>query len=210
MSKTFEVYPQTAYLPSFEEVLAVAQQKLNEFLEDYGIEARPLIAAQLRAKEPDTVLPFSVRQPAKWDDASYVWFHIPPVGGGTDTYFSYLTVEEREYWNELCADNEQVIKRREFVQNCLSQGYYWSFRRSMGQSGLISLTYGLIAASFAELTDGFIYSDDSAWDYARFPATAQEFSAWYFRPEQALGVDNKGWAERCLASIAQEFQSASF
>jgi len=32
------------------------------------------------------------------------------------------------------------------------------------------LAYGLIAASLAEITGGFVYSDDGAWDYSYFPA----------------------------------------
>ena len=206
MSTTFQVYPQTSYIPSFKEVVAVSQQKLNLFLEDYSIKAHPPIAVQLRSQEPDTILSLPWEQPAIWSQECYAWFHFPLVGGGTDAYFSYLDPEDREYWNERCQTDEWVAKRQELVLSCLTQGYFWRFRRSMGQSGLINLTYGLVAASFAELTDGFIYSEDGAWDYERFPATAQEFCSWYFRPAQAIRVDYKNWAERCLGAIVEKLR----
>jgi hypothetical protein len=66
MSTTFQVYPQTSYIPSFKEALAISQQKLNGFIEDYSIKAPPPIAVQLRAKEPDTILPLQWEQSATW------------------------------------------------------------------------------------------------------------------------------------------------
>jgi len=207
MSTTFQVYPQTSYIPSFKEVVAVSQQKLNGFLDDYNIKAHPPITVQLRTMEPDTILSLPWEQPAIWSQDCYAWFIVSPVNGGTDAYFCDLDSEDREDWNEWCQEDEQIAKRQGLVRACLTQGYYWSFRRSMGQSGLINLTYGLIAASFAELTDGFIYSLDGAWDYKRFPATAQELYSWYFRPEQAVDIDRKNWTERCLAAIAKELKA---
>jgi len=43
------------------------------------------------------------------------------------------------------------------------------------------LAYGLIAASLAEITGGFVYSDDGAWDYSYFPALPEDFFRWYFK-----------------------------
>ena len=62
----------------------------------------------------------------------------------------------------------------------------------------------MLAAALAELTDGFVFSDDSAWDYERFPAKANEFYEWYFNPQRAFDPDFSEWAKDCLAAISGE------
>lgn len=74
----------------------------------------------------------------------------------------------------------------------------------MGQPAIINFSYGILAAALAELTDGLVFSDDSAWDYERFPATSHEVYDWYFRPEAAIDQGRAEWARRCLDSIAAE------
>jgi hypothetical protein len=74
----------------------------------------------------------------------------------------------------------------------------------MGQPGIINIAYGYIAASLAELTDGIIYSDDSAWDYSRFPCKANEFYEFYFRPEKAIGPEYKEWSINCIRSVMEK------
>ena len=75
-----------------------------------------------------------------------------------------------------------------------------------GQTAIVNVGYGLIAASLAEITEGFIYSDDQAWDYARFPATAIDFFSWYFHPELALDRNRKDWATRCIKDIPKDLE----
>jgi hypothetical protein len=77
----------------------------------------------------------------------------------------------------------------------------------MGQPATINVAYGMIAGSLAELTEGFIYSGDSAWDYERFPATAQEFFSWYFRPDKAIKAEYAEWASRCIKWIVEELKA---
>lgn len=69
---------------------------------------------------------------------------------------------------------------------------------------IISFAYGIIAASLAELTDGIIYSEDSAWDYDRFPAVAADFYEWYFDPELTPDPDRAEWARGCFVAIASD------
>ena len=124
--------------------------------------------------------------------------------GGADSYFREVDEDEREFREEEFKTNERSQTRRELVISCLVNGYFWNFRRSAGQTALINVSYGMVAASVAEMTEGLIYSGDGAWDYERFPATADEFYGWYFRPEAAIGPDFKEWSERCLRAIAEE------
>jgi hypothetical protein len=92
------------------------------------------------------------------------------------------------------------------VRHCVSIGHRWWFRRSMGQPAIINLSYGLIAASLAAITDGFLMSEDSAWKWQTFPALPEEFLSWYFRPENAIDANKREWSEQCLASLKEELQ----
>src|SRR4051794_6216151 len=78
-------------------------------------------------------------------------------------------------------------------------GRWWAFRRSMGQRAIINVGYGMIAASLAQLTGGFVESGDMAWDHQLLPATPEEFLEFYFRPERSDG-EWKNWAEVCIAA----------
>jgi hypothetical protein len=97
-----------------------------------------------------------------------------------------------------------------YIDECLANGYRWYFRRSMGQPALINLAYGYLAASLAELTDGLIFSDDSAWDYERFPCRAAEFFDFYLEPEKAIGSDFRKWSEQCLEWLREETSGVGF
>jgi hypothetical protein len=68
------------------------------------------------------------------------------------------------------------------------------------------VAYGLIAASLAAIRDGFLTSDDSAWDWQRLPALPDEFLAWYSRPEKAIGENFREWSKRCLGHLAKELK----
>ena len=45
---------------------------------------------------------------------------------------------------------------------------------------MVNLAYGLVAASVAQLTNGFIFTDDGAWECKKFPTTPEDFFMWYF------------------------------
>jgi hypothetical protein len=93
------------------------------------------------------------------------------------------------------------LDRQDLVKKCLENKVQWNFRRSAGQLGITSITYGLIASAFAELTGGIIYSGDGGWDYQVFPATSEEFDSVYFRPEKAISEDNRKWAKDCIENL---------
>jgi hypothetical protein len=74
----------------------------------------------------------------------------------------------------------------------------------MGQPAIINLTYGLLAGCLAELTNGLIMSDDSAWDWSLMPATGRDFLDFYFVPERTANSDCQEWASRCMNAIQEE------
>ena len=85
-------------------------------------------------------------------------------------------------------------------------GRWWYFRRPAGQPELVDVLYGCLASALAEWTSGVAYSDDSAWDYVRFPARAAEFDGWFMRPEHALRDDFRIWAQRVQDGLKEEIQ----
>jgi len=206
MSTTFDVYPKTSKIPTFEAVTGLATSKLRAFLKEFGIEGDPEITVDLRQKQPEVQLLLDMQAPARWPEEAYAWFTVPPISGGTDAYFCRFDELDSEVWAVILERNEKLYSRKdlkELVEECLNTGYYWYFRRSAGQAAIIHLAYGLLASSFAELTEGFIYSDDAPWDRQTFPATAAEFDSWYFRPRLASNLD-KEWAEKCIRRIPKD------
>lgn len=98
-----------------------------------------------------------------WPDETYAWFQVGDIAGGTDAYYWPVDEVNLDYWHELAEGRRKA--RDELIRRCLNVGHDWSFRRSAGQRAIISIAYGLIAASLAALTYGFVFSDDSAWDW---------------------------------------------
>ncbi|MGE8498944.1 MAG: hypothetical protein ACN6O6_15665 [Pseudomonas sp.] len=201
MSTTFEVYPRHATAPSFQALLERATTRLHAHLAAHGIAARPVLCVSVRSNGTHEPLERDLSSPATWGTEQYAWFYIDEVAGGTDAYCDTLTDDDRECWDDIVAQHPPAMAQQTKVRACLATGRYWRFRRSAGQPPIIALAYGILAAALAELTDGLIYSDDSAWDYPRFPARAEDFYRWYFDPEQALGPDYATWARNNLAAL---------
>lgn len=208
MSTTINVYPQTLQFPSFREVLVLATTRVDTFLAQHYIRQSFAIELYIKTKEGDINQPLNLDAPAIWSDDCYAWFFVPLIPGGTDGYFWPLDESHRDEWEHLLLRMQGLDEeRKKWLQDCLASGYRWNFRRSAGQPAIIHVVYGFIAAAFAELTNGFLYSDDSAWDYQRFPATSAEFYEWYFQPSLALDPKNAAWAEEFIAAIQPELTS---
>ena len=165
------------------------------------MDASPSVDVALMSGRTGEVLTSDPDSTVVWGEHDYAWFHVPGCQGGSDAYFATLKDIDLEHWDEVLKHHSRAQSQRDLVRSCLANGRFWVFRRSAGQPGLINFAYGIIAASLAELTGGFVFSDNSAWDYERFPATPEEFYTWYFTPSMALHSDFADWAQRCLDSI---------
>ena len=201
MSTTFEVYPRRSTPPSFHALLTLANQRLHEQLAARGVPIRPTLCVSVRTGGTHEHQHRDLDSPAVWDESEYAWFYVDDLAGGTDAYCESVTADDLECWDEILRDHPPATALHTEILESLATGRYWRFRRSAGQPPLIAFAYGILAAALAELTDGFIYSDDSAWDYPRFPATAQAFYGWYFNPEQALAPRYATWARNNLAAL---------
>lgn len=196
MSTTFDVFPSTPGLPTFAALLDATLICLHNYLARHGINARPLLDLSIKTNDGDNDVTFAKSDPLKWEDGTYAWFGIEESRGGTDVYFETIDEETNDDWHEDLAAAG--------ISQCLTVGHYWSFRRSAGQPAIINLTYGLLAGTLAKLTDGFVWSDDCAWDHQHLPATGTRFLDLYFDPDKTTDKGHKDWANRCIKMIRHE------
>jgi len=205
MSTTFEVYTSTKNIPSLSNTLLLSNKYLSDKLKSHDIDGNYLIDVSIRCIKTHSLIPFNKTSPAIWStDCEYAWFTINNQPGGCDAYISKSNDYYRlEAWNDEFVSNERAATIQAQMMKCFETGFYWTFRRSVGQLAIINLAYGLIAAAFAELTKGFIFSDDGGWDYAMFPTTASHFLQNYFNLQYPK-TENANWAKECIDILKYE------
>lgn len=213
MSTTFDVYPSQANIPTFSEVLDLSNVYLRKFLAKHGIHRSFQIDVDIKkyidSDKADISVPFVKSEAAKWNADEYAWFFVEGRLGGSDAYFCKF--EDRDWLDDdektveafvegrfLEREKTRIYERE--LRNCFNNGFYWWFRRSAGQPAIINLSYGMIAAAFAKLTDGIIESIDCAWNGLLFPVQADEFVLHYFDPD-CPNLECGDWAKCCLDDI---------
>jgi len=202
MSTVFCVYTTTSTIPSFNEVLTLSNKYLVEILKKHRIYDDYLIDVCIIDEQTDEVVPLDKSSPAVWSiDNQYAWFTVNEQPGGCDAYVNnFSDYSNFEQWYIDFIDDTQVKVCKSKLKECFESGLYWEFRRSAGQPAIINLSYGLIAAAFTELTNGLIYSDDGAWDYAIFPTSANHFLQNFFNLQYS-NPEYANWAEKCIDII---------
>ena len=203
MSTTFDVFPHKAKLPSFGELIEQAMPRIRQYLGRHGVGHCPPLSFDVRDNDHKSQ-GYTQNSPLRWSEEHYAWFFFDGLPGGTDAYWLPVDDLMLECWTYEKTERQRSKQMAAYIDECLATGYRWYFRRSAGQPALINLAYGYLAASLAELTDGLIFSDDSAWDYERFPCRASEFFDFYFEPDKAIGLNYREWSERCLEWLREE------
>lgn len=206
MSLTFSVFPLKKKIPTFREVLDLSTEKLNRFLKDYKINFDAKIEVKLLAKENNVEQKVNLDFLAKWDDDFYAWFTVLSINGGADSHYWKLSDEDKADNLEELLSEDLEESRKNLIESCLENRIEWHFRKSAGQLCITAIAYGFIASSFAELTEGIIFSGDGGWDYQIFPATAEEFDRCYFRPEKTISDDNRKGIKDCIDNLPFELK----
>ncbi|MFT6502219.1 MAG: hypothetical protein ACJASQ_002345 [Crocinitomicaceae bacterium] len=214
MSTTFEVIPVETIHITFREVIELSEKRINAFLESIGIISTIQLSINLHENREKYVNEIDLDSFFNWADNEYVWFVIKGIPGGTDAYCEELKDDFSDsgpWWRleDILLNNKAIENFELKIEKAKRLNRYWTFRRSAGQPGSINLAYGLISASIAELTGGFIWTEDGAWNFKKFPAEPADFYKWYFRPENEEHQDSKEWALRCLDGIEQEIEAAN-
>lgn len=209
MSTEFDVFPTIPRIPTFGEVLERTQTHLFSFLRDYGVREVPVLCmANVNFNGLlDGPSPFDraarMDEPFWWSPSHYGWFSWE-WAGGTDVYAWPIGDSRDMYeWNDPHATERERAFAAE-MEKAFAIDRYWSFRRSASSTGFLSLAYGMLAGSLAELVEGIIYTDDGAWDHRLFPMRAAEFLPLYFRPELSQKPEEADWARRCINGFAED------
>ena len=181
MSTEFDIFPGRPELPRFEEVLALAETHFNAYLGTIGVRTFVDLDVEIRSQSPDVVVVASASGAMRWDDDHYAWFTAADLQGGADAYFWPLNEVTTEYWNEDLLLRPGFARWREPMAQAIAVGHCWNIRCSINEPAAVRLAHGFLAGAIAQLTGGFVYSDDGAWEHERLPATGEELLATYAR-----------------------------
>jgi hypothetical protein len=201
MGTDIRAYPRLSRIPLFGEVTDLATQRLQEYFRDMEIPGAPVIRAQVRTWYTEEFQEVDYSAQAMWNSRGSAWFYVPQVNSGAPAYANSLDDERRESLHQSIQRLDEYARHKDLIEACLLNDHIWQLHRSAGHPCTITLAYGMVAAAFCELTEGFLDIDDDAWDGDRFPATAQEFYTWYFRPDQALDPEMQEWSARCISNM---------
>jgi hypothetical protein len=206
MSTNFDVYPCIEYIPTYKEILNLANKNLKSFISKLGISSDISLNVELYSINDNSKIDFNIEDKVILNEEMYAWFFIKDIAGGTDLYYFKITGLDKDAWQEEYITNSKVRLFKSNIDKSIELGYHWSFRRTAGQPGIIHLSYGLLAASLAQLTQGFLYSDDGAWEYSYFPAFPDDFFEWYFNPEFISQNSEKDFVVNSIESIKSQFK----
>ncbi len=206
MSTTSEVYPGQGGIPTFEQLLARTSRHFYDQLEAGSLQLEPDLCFKLM----DTLNHdqcASRHDSLQWADDQYGWFYLGGLTGGIEVNLLTMEKADRDNWMETLDFSSGDERREDLLEECLARGYYWSLR--MGREpAAVGLLHGLLAGSLAELTGGFVWSDDGAWDYDRFPATSDELFECFLSPEMAIQPEFRTRALQSWKTIPEQVQTA--
>jgi hypothetical protein len=205
MSTEFDIFPGRRELPRFEEVLALAAEHLNAWLAKIGVRTFLDVQAEIRSKSPDVVIVESASGPMSWEDDHYAWFTVADLLGGADAYFRPIEDFTIEYWSDTLLPRPELTRWREPMARAIEVGHCWNLRCSINEPAAVLLASGFVAGAIAQLTGGFVWSDDGAWEHDRLPATGAELLATYARPRSAeWRARVERWAEAMRIDFAAQ------
>jgi hypothetical protein len=204
MSTTFDIFPESTEIPSFRHMMEYSTTEFHRFLMNVDIRHTPRLRFRLFTKEGDEEHPIDITDPFTWIDEYYLWIQVDMIAGGTDGYFWENDEIDYEYWRDDIIPMERCQGIRDHLERCLLPGYHWNFRRSAGQPGCINILYGIVSGCLATLTNGVVYSDDSAWDYQRMPMLGKEFLDTYFDPQKETNAETRDMALRSIQRAHKE------
>ena len=207
MSTTFTIIPTKVDSNlTFKNVLELAKHTLEHQLTNLSINLKIELSVNIHGKGEAYVNDINLDSRLIWTEDEYAWFTVDRSYGGTDAYCREIEktlAHDDAYVEETLGE---VLVTPQLKKQILDCKYEWWFRRSAGQSPLINLTYGHLAAAVAKLTEGYIYSDDGAW-HDIFPATADQLIEVYFYPDKAKNPADYDWATTCVEGLRAEYAS---
>ncbi len=208
MSTTFNIIPtKIDNSLTFQNVLSLAKQTLENQLDKLSINLSVAFSVNIHDNKEAYVNEISSNTKFIWAENEYAWFRVDKSSGGTDAYCEKLS-EHLSDWDTYIEDTlDNIPLTPQLKQQIIDCEYEWYFRRSAGQSPIMSFAYGHLTAAVAKLTDGYIYTYDGAWHANIFPATADQLLEVYFYPDKAKDAADFDWVTRCIESLKSDFAS---
>lgn len=180
MSMCFEVYPTNCIIPETDSIINSALKMFGDFLESHGIETD--VFTEVHTFHEHTTI---------------------TVNNIGDIYLFYIQLDDMdiEIWDDELKTNPCAKSlENEILQN-RKTGYLWQVKRTAGQPAIVSLFYGFVAMALAKETNGFIYSDDGAWDYKSCPTTWQKLYSEHFDIDSIQNPDIKSNINNWIKSL---------
>jgi hypothetical protein len=165
------------------------------------IPGAPVIRAQVGMRNTEEFQEVDYVAPTISSDRDNAWFYVAQIDSGAPAYIDSLDDKWRKRLRESTRRLDVYARHKDLIEASLPNDHLGQLHRSAGHPGTLAVAYGMVAAAFCELTDGFLSIYDNAWDGDRFPATSQEFSTWCFRPDQALDPEMQEWSSRCVRNM---------
>ena len=162
MSTSFWVYPCNNYIPKIGEVIENTNVTIEKFIKRYSIPDKYKVNmgfnGQEGCKEIDNDFLLN------WDTSGYIYLAYPEMFGSC--FINYYCKDIFRFW----ATDAKTKSMTEVFDRCLNYNRYWHVDGR-------DFTKGFVAGSIAMLTDGFVYSDDGAWDFKQMPALQMNLSS---------------------------------
>ena len=139
MSTSFEIFPTKKKKPNCDEIIEYSVRLFSEFLEKEKISQRiNIITKEVNANNDVFINPSFLVSKEK----CHTVFNLNEEG---EVYIFYheLTDLDKEFWNDEIQGNKNAQSMKEKIDANMEIGYYWSIKRTMGQSAMVSLYYGI-------------------------------------------------------------------
>jgi hypothetical protein len=212
MSLNFTVYPGISEIPTYQEVFDFSSIKIREFLlKHLNIKKHLILNGKIQDAKKNKEVCINLGDKFKWKEENFIYVYAEGIPDGIDIYFYEKMSElEKQVWKESMESEEQYKKMKKEISRAIAIEHNWIFKKQAGQQGVMVLLYGILAASLAKLTNGFIYSDDGAWDYNILPAKSDDFFSCYLNPEFAKNNEYKEFSLKNIESLRKTFNTEHF
>ena len=201
MSMSFEVFPTKQGIPVCDDIIDYSAILFNEFLQ------QEKIACDIEITASELSVDNQVRTKASHlvsTQNNYTVFEVNKEGGAY-VFYHNKTKLDKDFWNDELKENRNAQRLKEKIEANLKLGYSWSVKRTMGQPAVVSLYYGYLAIAIAVLTDGIIYSDDGAWDYAYLPVEGNNMKDRYLNIAQISDITVKENIETWIEELKNSY-----
>lgn len=199
MSTSFEIFPTSNNIPTYEEVINLSKRIMETYFSKQGITYDSNINYEIFNINDNTKdienSPFLCNLNNK-----YVIFYINEEGYYI-LYYDLLSELDIEFWNEEFKMNNKAIKYKNDIKRNQQIGYSYEIKRTVGQPPIVHVYYGFLSIAIASLTNGIIFSDDGAWDYSCFPAKAEEFINDYLDLSTLKDKDFRDFIKNCIDTL---------